>query len=146
MTTTEPATTSATHIRAHGERYLESIEQLAAWCDEHPEISVLCHGPYAHAFANDPEQLAEWIRALSAGAPLGTVRKEASGDYAGAVRRFGSIELRVLCSRDQVCERIVVGTRPVEVPDPAVVAAAPLITIDEEIVEWRCPESFLAGS
>lgn len=145
MTDTTAPTTSADHIRAHGDRYLESIELLAAWCDQHPEIPVTCSGPYAHAFAKDREQLTEWIRALSHGAPIGSVRKEAGDAYAGAVRTFGSIELRVLCSRDQVCERIVVGTRPVEVPDPEIVAAAPLVTIDEEIVEWRCPESFLAG-
>jgi hypothetical protein len=145
MTDTTAPTTNADRLRATANRFSESIELLAAWSEQHPEISIICDGRLAHAFAKDREQLGEWIRALSHGAPIGSVRKEAGDAYAGAVRTFGSIELRVLCSRDQVCERIVVGTRPVEVPDPEIVAAAPRVTIDEEIVEWRCPESFLAG-
>jgi hypothetical protein len=48
----------------------------------------------------------------------------------------------VLCDRNEVCEKVVTGTREVtkEVPDPEALAAVPKVTVTETVedVEWRC--------
>ena len=45
--------------------------------------------------------------------------------------------------RAGVCERVVVGQKPVEVPDPDYLAKAPTVTTLVDEVEWRCPDSLL---
>lgn len=44
------------------------------------------------------------------------------------------IFVELVASRGQVCERVVVGTETVEVPDPD----APKVTVERDVVEWRC--------
>lgn len=47
--------------------------------------------------------------------------------------------IRLSAGREVVCERVVVGTRKTMAPDPR----APLVEVEEEIVEWRCPDSLM---
>lgn len=47
----------------------------------------------------------------------------------------GGVPVDIWVARDEVCERVVVGTEVVEIPaQPAVEAT----TFEKEIVEWRC--------
>lgn len=66
----------------------------------------------------------------------------APGDDFVVYRDFGGVTLVAQAQREEVCERVVVGSREVteEIPDPEHVAAAPLVkqTRTEEIIEWRC--------
>ena len=57
-------------------------------------------------------------------------------------RWFGPHHIAINASRDAVCERVQVGTRTVEKPDPD----APHVTVDEPIYEYHCPDSILAVS
>lgn len=82
----------------------------------------------------------EFVSAVRA---LGKARKNFSTGYAEAKREFGGrVEIRYQAYREQVCERIVVGTKQVETekPDPEAIAALPKVkrveTVEE--VEWRC--------
>lgn len=118
--------------------------ELAEWADRHPEVNLTPTTTVVYAFASTRETFNAWTRALADGAGLAGVTKSINPSYATAVRRFGSIKVQVTIARNEVCERVVTGTRQVQVPDPEVVAAAPLVTVDEDIVEWRCPPSFLA--
>lgn len=82
----------------------------------------------------------EFVTAVRA---LGNARKDFSSAYAEAGRDFGGgVQIRYQAARDQVCERVVVGTetREVEEPDPDAVAALPKVKRTEvvEQVEWRC--------
>jgi hypothetical protein len=104
--------------------------------------------PSLRFYAHDREEFESTVRALAHGAPKtgpGAVRKDVNDgepSYVEAVRMFGSVQVRAWTSRENVCVRRVVGTEPVEVPDPA----APTITIDREIVEWDCLPVLTDGS
>lgn len=84
------------------------------------------------------EKLAAFARAGKASGV--EVAKEFNGDdWAGLLLRFGEhVGIAAYAARNQVCERVVTGTREVEeeIVDPA----APKIkrSRTEEIVEWRC--------
>ena len=62
---------------------------------------------------------------------------------AGPVRkRVGDVTVKMLASRDEVCERVVTGVETVTetVPDPELVAQVPLVEVNRavELVEWVC--------
>ncbi len=75
---------------------------------------------------------------------LGTAAKKADEFYYGLTKDFGPVVLSVKASRENVCERVVVGTKTTEylVPPPGVEMEKRIDT--EEIVEWICPPSILA--
>ena len=52
---------------------------------------------------------------------------------------FGPHRLEANVMKRETCERIVTGMREVQRPNPD----APLMTVMEEIVEWRCSDSLL---
>lgn len=83
------------------------------------------------------EQLAAWARALP-----GKKTKEPRGAYFDLTGAFRGLHIKVICDREEVCERVVTGTREVEVeePDPAAVAALPTVkrTKVVEDVRWIC--------
>lgn len=86
---------------------------------------------------NDRDEFVSAVRAL------GSARKDFGSTYAQVARSFGGgVEIRYQAYREQVCERVVVGTRQVEVEeaDPAAVAALPKFKRTETVedVEWRC--------
>jgi hypothetical protein len=62
--------------------------------------------------------------------------------------RLGPITATSLASRNEVCERVVVGTRKITetVPDPAA-APVPMVerTRTEDVVEWRCVPLLAGG-
>lgn len=65
----------------------------------------------------------------------GTWEKSPVSGYYQLRRRIGDLTLIVTADREQVCERVVVGTQTVTVP---AVEAQPERTEEIEIVEWRC--------
>lgn len=52
----------------------------------------------------------------------------------------GGIRVSMQSERSTVCEKVVIGTREVEKPDPN----APKVMVTEDVVEWRCSEPLLA--
>jgi len=72
----------------------------------------------------------------------GPVEKRYAGDYFDAILPLKALKLRLTDERAQVCTRVVTGTEKVteEVPDPAYIAAAPMVSQTREIetVEWEC--------
>lgn len=50
-------------------------------------------------------------------------------------RQHGLLKLHVQVDRPAVCERVVVGTKPVTIP---AVEAQPERTVQQDVVEWRC--------
>ncbi|WP_345432154.1 hypothetical protein [Actinoallomurus vinaceus] len=81
-------------------------------------------------------QLARAVRALRGG-----FTKDYSGNVMKLDGTFGSLHLRLMVPREQVCERRVLGVRPqtVEIPDPAAAVPKKKVTYDAEVVEWSCP-------
>lgn len=124
------------------------VRQLAAMLDANPEFEdVFRHtrmtvNVFVRGGENDDpaEQMADLVRAgLRSG---GTVQKHANDDYMWAAIQFGPVELHVNATRDEVCERVVVGTETVtkKVKDPEALAAVPEVEVTEvvEKVEWVC--------
>lgn len=119
------------------------LRRLAELIEAHPELSANFRytlntaGISVHLTSEDKAaQLGTIARiALRHGA---TVTKDITDTWHNLVLDFDGIRAQVLAYRDQVCQRVVVGTREVveEVPDPD----APTIqrTRTEDIVEWQC--------
>jgi hypothetical protein len=121
--------------------YIKGLRALADALEQHPElrlpydgrstgISVFPHG-------DQRAELADWARVLP-----GRKEKTPRNTYFDLHGSFHGLKITVVCQRDEVCERHVVGTREVEVeePDPAAVAALPKVKRTEilEDVEWIC--------
>lgn len=127
------------------QRLAAGFRALADMLDANPDLADVgyCFS-YIFEAVNIPvdsrEQIATLARAgMRAGAK---VDKHQDDNYAGVNISFGSVGLHVYADRDEVCERIVVGTKEVteEVPDPEALAAVPKVTVTKvvEEVEWRC--------
>jgi hypothetical protein len=108
--------------------------------DLNPSLSTLT----VFWYCENAGKLAEAARGL------GRVAKRSDESYLNLDRSFGPHKIQAYASHYGVCERIVVGTETVteEVPDPELLAKVPTVTVTEEveIVEWRCPDSLLAGA
>ena len=127
----------------------QAIRDFLAEHPDLPEASASNYGPevsmWLHRYAAEgdtPEEQDQYIRTefarcariLLAGAPVGSIRKDVSDYSQSIVRSFGPVSLIVYASRDAVCEKRVIGTEKVQVPDPA----APTVEVEREIVEWVC--------
>lgn len=93
-----------------------------------------------------PAEMAKWAKALAVGQPKGAVEKKYDDHYLRLTREFGAVTLEVWATRDLVCERVVVGTETVEVPDPDALAAVPTVPVEREVVEWRCSPLLADGT
>lgn len=120
------------------------LERLAAFVRANPDLADRIADQYFLLYLmpkHDPRAAMADIarRARRAGA---TIRKDGDERYAKALLDFGGITLQVYAQRDQVCERVVIGTRQVEIeePDPELLAKVPTVrriaTVED--VEWRC--------
>jgi hypothetical protein len=119
-----------------GERaaYTAGLRQLADWLDANPDIELPWTGgvyqPFQLGVWLSKEELAEIVRALP-----GRVEKEFDETVVRVNATFDGLRVQAYSGRNEVCERIVVGTETVTVP---AVDAAPERTEEREVVEWRC--------
>lgn len=126
------------------------LRQLADMIEANPEFSgdidyALRDGLIAMPLHNsevtdERARLADWVRVAKAfGA---AITKDARHDRFKVVVDFGAVKVDVLAHREQVCERVVTGTREVTetVPEPAALAAVPKVTLTRTVedVEWVC--------
>ena len=127
---------------------IDGLLNLAAMIELHPGL-VDGGGPLRYAFDHlnvFPETRAGVAALARIGLRSGAkVTKHQSDTYAGVDLHFGrpkgyagKVTLSVRVDRDEICERVVTGTKTVtrEVPDPD----APKISVTETVeeVEWRC--------
>jgi hypothetical protein len=76
-------------------------------------------------------------------AAIGTFEKDRNEYSTGAIAKLSAgARVSVHTARQNVCKKIVVGTRVVPATEERVIEAEP--EHEEEIVEWECPESFVA--
>lgn len=125
----------------------DGLHQLADFISAHSEFALqLRYVDWKHLVCltidDDPrEAMAAFIRAGKASGA--TIGKKYNDQWAGVIVRFGpQVALDVYAARDDVCERVVTGTREVteEVPDPDALAKVPTTTVTKvvEDVEWKC--------
>jgi hypothetical protein len=160
MTTIQiAATPQAAELSARGRKAIGDAKEytwgwakLAQFLADNPDIAERATAytervlVYLAPGDDTVSRLADYARrGVRAGA---RVEKTYDDKYGNVLLRFGPVHLQVYSLRDEVCERIVVGTREVveEVQDPEALAAVPTITQTrtEDIVEWQC-RPLLAG-
>jgi len=144
------------HEAAERAAFTSGLRELADWLDEHPDVQLPYLGRYIpdcalpslpiylsapYSWDTKPDlrtQLANVARAMG---HANKTPGRTDNSYM-VWRAFGGIALYAQAARDEVCERVVIGTEPFteEVPDPDALAAVPKIvkTGEREIVEWRC--------
>lgn len=120
--------------------YIAGLRMLADTLDANPDLELPIYGDryapmavYLVGDENQRGQLAAWAKALPG-------RKEKADrdtrlDLKGA---FRGLHISVTVEREEVCEKVVLGTREVteEVPDPN----APTVTVTKTVedVKWIC--------
>lgn len=72
---------------------------------------------------------------------LGSFEKDASDSYLSCTRKLDNSMIIVHGYRDRICERVKVGTKIVPATEAKLIEAVP--EHEEDIYEWKCPESFL---
>jgi hypothetical protein len=135
--------------------YTAGLRQLADILDAHPELplpfegsarSLLQRITFFYLSDKDPRAaLATARRAF--GVPMD--KNDSIPNTFSLTGSLAGLHFSLTANRNDVCERVVTGTREVEVtePDPDAVAALPKVTRTEvvEEVEWRCTPLLAAG-
>lgn len=122
------------------------LRLLATMIEENPEIADSFESTFRHGIAAHPRgtdagasmaQIGRIARAYGA-----TTTKDITESMHNLVCDFGRIKVKVLAMREEVCERVVVGTETVTktVKDPEKLAEVPEVEVTEtvEVVEWQC--------
>lgn len=126
----------------------DEARRLADWLDTHAEaisnlgdnfdlgivdlrVTFFGYGP-----ADEQKNLAAAFARMRRGARK--TSKDANGSFFELRHEFGRFAKAEAClSRDQVCERRVVGKETIAVEDYSI--ERPKKLIEREIVEWECP-------
>lgn len=109
--------------------FTDGLRRLADLLDEHD--ATVSWDEYRHLInVNTRDEMMAVVRKIG-----GLWTKSPGTDYFGMDRDLGGgVRIHVYAPRGAVCERVVVGTEKVLVPDPD----APKVEREREIVEWRC--------
>lgn len=137
--------------------YIAGLRLLADVLDHHPELPQPSSGQSAdnplriwfHSHHDQPsvrDRVAAAARALKRHARK--VDKKINGEWFDVRTALAGLHIEVTTRRNDVCERVVIGTETVteKHKDPDLLAQVPEVEVTEEreIVEWRCPPSLLA--
>lgn len=111
---------------------LSDVRSLLDWLEQHPEVPL----PYFESgLMISSVNTRDEVTALAR--EFGECEKDFVDESFYLRKRFGTTYLYAFTARNEVCERVVVGTeRMPERVQPAYV---------REIVEWRCAEPLLNG-
>jgi len=121
--------------------YIRGLREFANWLDERPAVPI----PYGELTVNQYCVLEDQRKELAAiGRAMGRADKKTTDAFFVMCREFGNgtVAYNANASRNQVCERIVKGTRKVLKPDYKNV---PQVEVEEDIVEWVCPDALLSA-
>lgn len=116
------------------EDLVKGLREMADWLEANESIPVASWGTVfgvdLNVYGEDRDQALGTVRSSS-----GPWEKRYIGSSFELIRKFsGGCKYSFNISRAAVCDRRVVGTELVEVPDPN----APKITEEREVVEWDC--------
>lgn len=109
---------------------IADMHTMLAWFELHPEIPL--PSPTFSLYAwNTEEEARRMARAM------GTFEKGGNDQFLYLIKHFGKVQVEAVFTREQVCERVVTGTR--EVPEK-IIPAQVVEAHTEETFEWRCPQ------
>ena len=115
----------------------EGLRALADFLEAHPDLPYPTYLRTPHVWCPRSEEIPALIRAALADGV--EVVKQHSEVQRNVELHFGALKAEALISKSEVCERVVVGTEVVQVPDPAYIPPeTPLIEKTVEKTEWRC--------
>lgn len=117
---------------ARREAFVQSLRALAFFLEDNPQVPAPFNDTM-NIFVHGREELAAIAR-------TGNWTKQYSGNYFTLAKAFGEdLSYEVNASRDQVCRKVVTGTRivPYRPSEPE---------HEEPIEEWICDEASLLGS
>lgn len=142
--------------QAKRDAFIDGLRQVADFLDAHPDVKL----PYIGGHYDIPAPtMPIYVNTWNGGEPasqvmakiaraMGTAEKhyEDRHELFMLVRKFGGISLVAQVDRDELCTKVVVGTREVEVEEPeqaavqAAIAALPKVKRVEvvEEVRWEC--------
>jgi len=140
--------TATTQLPTARERYINGLRALASVMEEHPEVPLPYDGydkPVVFYFLSGADPRAE-VAAAARAFPCSwrkSVRDD--GDGPGVFHLTGELDalkVELTAYRNDVCTRIVTGTREITetVKDPAALAEVPEIEVTRvvEDVTWDC--------
>jgi hypothetical protein len=140
----------AEEIAARFDQVAADLADFAAFVRVNPDLAkhmrntgMQYGSDRALAYVHGAETLAEFARAAARAGRKVTKKTNGTEDqFFGIEVSFGWLTLYVYADRDEVCERVVTGSREVveEVPDPEALAAVPKVTVTTTVedVVWRC--------
>jgi hypothetical protein len=115
--------------------FTDGLRKLAALVDANPEVADKYPSYRYLVLVNTRGELVEAVREFG-----GQWRKESNDSYYGMTRDLGGgVTINVCVPHHAVCERVVTGTRVVTRP----AQDAPMIEVEEDVVEWVCPPTVL---
>lgn len=111
---------------------LQGMRECLEWLENHPEVELTAPEINGHVYGNNAkERMGQHARAM------GHADKDFIQQWAYLRKRFsGGVRYSVSVSREDVCERVVVGTKTIPAHADYVIPAAPETEV--EIIEWRC--------
>lgn len=119
------------------------LRAVAELIEAHPDLPAPMVTGYSSGrvevdwFVNHDNQQRDTMLAIRRGIG-GTWHKAPSETYYLLRRDYAGAVLTIYADREQVCERVVVGTETVTIPAQPAVEAQPERTEVREVVEWRC--------
>lgn len=114
------------------QEWIEDARAMIDWLAEHPDFIYAYRGLEVGTHCHTKDEFAGMVR------DLGSATKDPAGDYMVVRKFFGVHQVSAQTHREQVCEKVQVGTRPVERIDPTYLKDAPKVTVEEPIFEWKC--------
>lgn len=125
--------------------YIRGLRALADVLEAHPEVPVPYHGNQADitisAFLHSEDPRAE-LAAAARAFPCNwekAVRDDGTyGSYFDLHGKLHGLSLRLTAYRDAVCERVVTGTRDIEVEEEIRPAETRKVVKQVETAEWVC--------
>ena len=123
------------------EDYIAGMREYADLLEANPNLLPFGGSEYFCHHCRSAEEIAALRREIGGRWDKDT---DGSDEFFRLTRRVGPHRLAIFIERENVCERVVIGTETVEIPDPDLVADVPLVTVEQDVVRWVCPESLLA--
>jgi len=114
--------------------WCKGLRDMADFAESHEDLSEYPTSFTLNLFADDAEEMAKMARRL------GTSEKHEDSLWYFLSRSFGPHSVSLNIRREEICERVQVGTKKVMKPAPD----TPQVEVEEPVYEWSCPDSVLA--
>lgn len=120
--------------------YIAGLRAIADALEQHPDVKLPYHGntgTFSWVTSHEADPKAETAKIVRTFGGDWT-KRENQGDLMVFVGRIAGVSVDIICDRDTVCTRRVVGTEDREVQMVVTPAVTETVTETVEVVEWDC--------